>query len=67
MNVEPIPKNHMSPQMIKRPPAVVVHKDPQSHQPIKTDHVENGHEGQSEPLQQLTKDLLHQREVVYHQ
>ena len=58
MDVEPIPKNQQSPQMIKRPPTTVVHKNPKSHQRVKTDHVENGHEGQSEPLQQLEKDLL---------
>ena len=45
MDVEPIPNNLLSPQMIKRPPATVVHKDPQSYQPMKTDHVENGQEG----------------------
>ena len=53
MYVEHVPKNKVSPQMIKRPPTTVVHKDPQSHQPAKIDHVENGHEGQSEPSQQL--------------
>ena len=52
--------------MIKRPSTTDVHKNPQSHQPVKIDHVENGHEGQSEPLQQLKKDHLHQREDVYH-
>ena len=39
-----------SPQMIKRPLATVVLKDPQSYQLVKTDHVENAQEGQSEPL-----------------
>ena len=67
MDVEHIAKNQLSPQMIKRPPTTVVHKDPQSYQPGKTDHVENGQEGQSVPSQQLKKDLLHQREDVYHQ
>ena len=38
-----------SPQMIKRSPATVVHKEPQSYQPFKIDHVENGQEGQSDP------------------
>ena len=66
MYVGHIPKNKLSPQMIKRPPTTFVHKDPQSHQPVKIDHVENGHEGQSEPLRQLKKDLPHQREDVYH-
>ena len=42
IDVEPISKNSMSPQMIKRPPATIVHKDPQSYQPVKTNHVENG-------------------------
>ena len=58
MNVEPIPKNILSPQMIKKPPTISVHKDPQSHQPVKIDHVENGHEGQSEPSQKMEKDCL---------
>ena len=49
MDVEHAPKNHLSPQMIKRPPATVVHKDPQSYQLVKIDHVENGQEGQREP------------------
>ena len=53
MDVEHVPKNQQSPQMIKRPPKTIVHKDPQSHQPTKIDHVENGHEGQSEPSQKL--------------
>ena len=44
MDVEHVPKNQLSSQMIKRPPATVVHKDPQSHQPMKIDHVENGQE-----------------------
>ena len=42
MDVEPIPKNKVSPQMIKRPLATAIHKDPQSYQSKKTDHVENG-------------------------
>ena len=67
MDVEPIPKNQLSPQMIKSHPATAIHKDPQAHQPMKTDYVENGQEGQSEPSQQLNKDLLHQREDVDHQ
>ena len=67
MDVEPVPKNQLSPQMIKRPSTTFVHKDSQSYQPMKIDHVENGWEGQSEPLQQLKKDLLHQIEDVYHQ
>ena len=67
MNVEPVPKNILSPQMTKKPSETIVHKNPQSSQPVKIDHVENGHEGQSEPSQQLKKDLLHQREYVYHQ
>ena len=67
MDVEHAPKNKLSPQMKKRPPTTSIHKDPQSHQPMKIDHVENGHEGQSEPLQQLEKDLLQQREDIYHQ
>ena len=67
MDVEHIPKNQLSPQMIKRSPTTVVHKNPQSYQPGKTDHVENRQEGQSIPLQQLKKDLLHQREDVCHQ
>ena len=45
MDVEHVPKNHLSPQMRKRPSTTVVHKDSHSHQPMKTDHVENGHEG----------------------
>ena len=49
MDVKVVPNNQMSPQMIKRPSATTIHKDPQSHQPVKTDHVENGQEGQSEP------------------
>ena len=53
--------------MIKRPLATAIHKDPQSHQPIKIDHVENGHDVQSDPSQQPKKDHLHQREDVYHQ
>ena len=53
MYVEPIPKNHLYPQMIKRHPTTVIHKYPQSHQPIKTDHVENVHKSQSGPSQQL--------------
>ena len=67
MDVEHIPKNQLSPQMIKRPPATIVHKDPQSYQPCKTNHVENGQEVQSIPSDQLKKDLLNQREDVYHQ
>ena len=43
----------LSPQLIKRPPPPVVHKYPQSHQPIKIDRVENGHEGQNKPSQEL--------------
>ncbi len=66
IDVEPVPKNHLSPQMIKRPPAIVVHKDPQSYQPMKIDHVENRKEGESEPSQQLKRDRHHQREDVYH-
>ena len=46
--VEPIPKNHLSPQLIKRPSTTIVHKDPQSYQLVKIDHLENGEEGQSE-------------------
>ena len=53
MFVEPVPLNHLSPQVTKSPPLIVVHKDPQLHEPIQIDHLENGHEGQSEPLQQL--------------
>ena len=41
--LKPIPKNHLSPQFIKIPLTIVIHKDPQSHQPIKIDHVEKGH------------------------
>ena len=44
-DVEPVSRNQKSPQMIKRPLATVVHKD----LPVKTGHVENGQEGQSEP------------------
>ena len=44
MFVEIVPMNHMSSQLIKRPLTTIVHKDPQSHQPIKIDHVKNGHE-----------------------
>ena len=53
--------------MTKRPPADVVHKYPQSRQPVKIDHVENRHEGQSGPSQQLQKDRPQQREAVDHQ
>ena len=53
MSIENVSKNNLSPQIIKRPPTPIVHKDPQSHQPTKIDHIENGHEGQSKPLQQL--------------
>ena len=67
MNVEHIPKNQLSPQMIKRPLAIIVHKDPKPHQSMKTDHVENGQESQSEPSGQLKKILLHQREDLFHQ
>lgn len=49
MNVEPISKNYLSPHLIKRPPTTVVHKDPQSLQPMMIDHVENEQEGQMEP------------------
>ena len=42
--VEHIPKKQLSPQMIKRPPATIVHKDPQSYQLGMTNHVENGQE-----------------------
>jgi uncharacterized linocin/CFP29 family protein len=66
MDVEHIPKKQLSPQKIKGPPTTSVHKDRQLYQPCKTNHVENGQEGQSVPLQQLKKDLLHQREDVYH-
>ena len=45
MDVEHIPKNQLSPQMIERPPATFIHKDPQSYQPCKIDHVEYGQEG----------------------
>ena len=44
-----IPKNNLSPQMMKRPLATIVHKYLQSHQSVKIDHVDNGQEGQSEP------------------
>ncbi len=53
MSIEPIPMNLLSPQLIKRPLKIVVHKDKQSCQPVKINHVENGHDSQSEPLQQL--------------
>ncbi len=53
MSIEPVLLNHLSPQMTKSPPLISIHKDPQSRQPMKIDHVENGHEGQSEPSQQL--------------
>ena len=53
MSVECVPMNHLSPQLIKRPLTIAIHKDPQSCQTVKIDHVENGHEGQSEPSQQL--------------
>ena len=43
-------KEQLSPQMIKRSPTTVVHKDPQSYQLGKTDHVENGQEGLNEPI-----------------
>ncbi len=42
MDVENIPKNQLSPRMIKRPHATIVHKDPQSYQLGKANHVENG-------------------------
>ena len=67
MDVEHIPNNHLCPRMIKRPSATIVHKDPQSYQPCKTDHVENGEEGQSVPSQKLKKGHVHQREDLYHQ
>ena len=49
MDVEHVPKNNLSPQMIKRPLANAIYKDPKSYQPVKTNHVENGQEGHSKP------------------
>ena len=47
---EPISKNYLSPQLMKKPSATAGHKYPQSLQPITIDHVENGQEDQIEPL-----------------
>ena len=44
VSIEPIPE--LSPPLTKRPPPTTILKYPQSCQPMKIDHVENGHEGQ---------------------
>ena len=45
IDVELVSKKNLSPQIIKKPSTIVVHKYPQSHQHVKIDHVENGQEG----------------------
>ena len=46
---EPISKNYLSPQLMKKPFVTVGHKYPQSLQPVTIDHVENDQEDQMRP------------------